>query len=875
MNSFTMKMVLLVIVIPCPASNPFQRDDSQNAANTTDSYVGLPLALVISKINTENFNIIYSSLLIRPDMKVKKQPKSNEPLEMIREILMAHELRLVAGPEGSWLVISNKEQASSIFEIHGTVKSRQEQITIAGVTVTEMTTQVQTVTDNDGHFSFRLPHERRYELVAALDGFFPANVIVTPQKRVETDVVIRLDRFPYLIEEIVVAPSQITLLDQGPRSKPLFTSEDIEVLPRISDDLYRALSRLPGTAGGDISAKFNVRGGVDDEVLVLLDGQEIYQPFHLKDLLSVFSVFDSNAIGQVNFSSGGYPAQFGDRMSGVIELSTIEPQEKLQAEVGSSFFNKRILASDSFAEGRAQWFLSVRSGLLDLLRAFDNPNALVREEGNQDESFTFRDAQGKFLFHVNDHWSLAINFLGIEDLIEFSDFPAGIFTPDRDLQDVSFAYKDIYTWATISTQINDQISAETIVSAGELQRDRIGHQERRNGSIFDVEDHRQFEFSGLKQNWQATISDQHYFQLGYGFKNFKGSYDYSNQKLETSPLVTAGGLPLSEQKQINVDPDGTQTFGFVSYRTWLTRSLAVEMGLRWDDQSYVNTANDPWSPRLHLNYRIDEHINLRLSWGVYQQAQGIDELQVEDGVSQFHASQRSQHIVLGYEHLFANGSVWRLDAYQKEVSEPAARYENGLNRVALFLESEPDRWLIEPDRSYADGIETFIKSPATKGAINWWLGYSYSKTEDEKDGHRSLRSWDQTHSGNIGITIPLGQRWNVNFAGEYHTGWPTTSLTAHLEEDESSVPQLIVERGERNGERLPDFKRLDMRVTHLTELPRGRLTFFMEITNLLNEKNPCCVDFEFEIDSQGEVQVIRDYDYWMPIFPSLGMTYSY
>jgi hypothetical protein len=138
---------------------------------------------------------------------------------------------------------------------------------------------------------------------------------------------------PKTLAEIVVTPSRFELLGSGTEARQFLSRDEVRTTPHISDDFYRAIRRIPGAASDDISARFNIRGGEEDEAVVLLDGAEIYDPFHVKDLVRAFSSIDVEAIGSVDILTGGFPAQYGGRMSGVIDIGTVAPTDT-HTEVG-------------------------------------------------------------------------------------------------------------------------------------------------------------------------------------------------------------------------------------------------------------------------------------------------------------------------------------------------------------------------------------------------------------------------------------------------------------------------------------------------------------------------------------------------------------
>src|SRR5262249_8079906 len=154
--------------------------------------------------------------------------------------------------------------------------------------------------------------------------------------------------------EIEVAPSRVELLRDDPEAPWLLTREGIERTPHVADDPYRILTRLPGTAAGDVSTAFHLRGGVEDETLVLLDGQEIRQPYHLRAFQNLLTVFDVKAIGGVELSTGGFPAEHGTKMSGVLDIVSLTPRDKPHGSIALSFLSADVLTDGSLAGGEAR-----------------------------------------------------------------------------------------------------------------------------------------------------------------------------------------------------------------------------------------------------------------------------------------------------------------------------------------------------------------------------------------------------------------------------------------------------------------------------------------------------------------------------------------
>jgi hypothetical protein len=227
------------------------------------------------------------------------------------------------------------------------------------------------------------------------------------------------------------------------------------------------------------------------------------------------------------------------------------------------------------------------------------------------------------------------------------------------------------------------------------------------------------------------------------------------------------------------------------------------------------------------------------------------------------------------EHEFGRSLRTRLEIYEKDLSDPRPRYENLFSPIDLFPEALEDRILVAPDRGRMRGLEVAARQRVGP-RLSWWLSYVLASAEDRIDGQWQPRSWDQRHAVAFGLNLELPRSWNLNVSGLYHSGWPTTEASAELVEDDDGelVPELVA--GPRNAERLPAYHRLDVRAIKRLAVRRGELELILEVLNLFNVDNVCCVeDFEFEVADDGTVTAIPQQQYWAPIIPSIGLQYRF
>jgi hypothetical protein len=156
--------------------------------------------------------------------------------------------------------------------------------------------------------------------------------------------------------------------------------------------------------------------------------------------------------------------------------------------------------------------------------------------------------------------------------------------------------------------------------------------------------------------------------------------------------------------------------------------------------------------------------------------------------------------------------------------------------------------------------------------FSWWLSYSYSRVTDQLAGETVPRSLDQPHTVALGLDCRLPRQWSLDLLWQYHTGWPTTPVTARLVADPEDPEELelVPVFGALNSERLPVYHRLDLRASRSRDLPSGRWTTFVEIRNVYDRRNARGYDLDL-----GESGLVLRQENWLGIVPSLGVLWSF
>ncbi|MBT8081621.1 MAG: TonB-dependent receptor [Gammaproteobacteria bacterium] len=653
------------------------------------------------------------------------------------------------------------------------------------------------------------------------------------------------------LENVIVAASRYEISRDFSTSQFSLDRRSIQTMPDIGEDPIRVTQRLPGTAASGASARAHFRGGEESEIGIMLNGNWLFDPFHIRDYQNVFSAIDARAIQGVEVYTGGFPVRFGDRMSGLVLMDSLEPENDTHNEIGLSVYNTSLLTAGS--RGDTSWLFSARRGNLDLVidPMFGQPS--------------YFDVFGELAWELSPAARLSVNALYADDSVELV-----LETDPAEREFVTSDTRNAQVWLQLASEWSDSLASSTVLSFVDYSNVRVGvadDEEKMIASVRDLRDTRQI---GLQQDWIWSPSDRHRTAWGlhvvYGEADF--AYDANAEYFELQASYV--DRPDELVRSLTASPGGASYALYVSDRWKLSDKAILEWGLRWDDQTYTKLGSDSQlSPRLSLMYRMSENSELRISAGRYHQSQAIQSLQIEDGVTTYHPAQRADHLIAGFHYRTANDTSLRIEGFYKDVGKVRPRYENLYDPLGIMPELQPDRVRVAPTSARAQGVE--VSADRTEGPWTWWASYTFSEVSDRVDGHDQPRSWDQRHALQAGFAW-RNEKWDFSAATSVHSGWPTTSLSlAEVGIDDEGEPLYEATPGPRNAERLPSFASVDVRLSRRFDLSRGSLLAFVEVSNVLDRSNVCCLDWD--IDDNGELE--RGVDHWMPLLPAIGVLWEF
>jgi outer membrane receptor protein involved in Fe transport len=657
---------------------------------------------------------------------------------------------------------------------------------------------------------------------------------------------------PTVLEQVLVTGSRYRFVRTADTGQFKFMTDDLERLPDLGDDPLRAVARLPGAATGGFTGKSNIRGGEVDETLVRFDGFRLYNPFHLKDFQSVFSTIDPALVRAVEVYTGGYPVDLGDRMSGVIDVDPLVTADSPVRVASLGFFSAGFLAGDSFDDGNSDWLASVRRGNLDLILDVVNP-----DRGKP----RYFDVHARLTHRFSNDLAVRASLLRFEDDLDVSE-------PDR--EEVAHAnYVDTYAWLTVDWSPGASLTSRSYLGKAALDSARRGVADQPGISTGELSDERGSRVLMAASDWRWQWSPTTRLDFGAEYRHSTGRFDYADD-VDFDLLFDVPGAPIepSRTRTLSARPSGEHYSAYLGARLGDSGVLTADLGIRFDHDSLPDDAENTWSPRTGLVWRPSERLALRGSWGRYAQAQSVQELQIADGIVEYQPAQRADHSLLGFSYAFRPEVELELDLYEKRYSDLRPRYENLLNSFVLLPELKPDRIRIAADRARARGAELTVRGRSPDAAFDWWATYSWSRAEDLIGDRAEPRNWDQRNAAGLGLGWH-DERWQLDAALTWHTGWPTTRIElAQIE------PIAIAEAAARNSSRLGSYFTLDLRAARHFVLERSLLTAYFEVTNATNRRNDCCVEYEFNTE-EGAPALELDTSPYLSVIPNLGLVWEF
>lgn len=672
-------------------------------------------------------------------------------------------------------------------------------------------------------------------------------------------------------------------------------AQKLNTLPALLGevDILKTIQFLPGVAGnGEGNSGFYVRGGGPDQNLILLDDATVYNASHL---FGFFSVFNADAVKNIELIKGGMPANYGGRISSVLDINMREGNEKnFSAKGGIGLISSRLTLEGPIAKDRSSFIVSGRRTYIDVLtKPLINPESSFSGSG-----YYFYDLNAKANYRLSDKDRFFFSGYFGRDVFDFAGSNPG---------DPNFRIP----WgnATLAARWNHVFGPKLFMNSTATFSDySFAFNARQDQFGFEL-------FSGIR-DYGLKVDLSHYPNARHRLK-YGGQYIYH---IYTTSTVTVE----SGDTQFNIDTPpklhAHETALYVLDEFDITDDLRLNAGLRLSTFAHVGpftlyeldaqgrstgrqefgpgrpiASYSALEPRFSLRHRLDGQSSIKASFNRGQQYVHLasfssvalpTDVWIPSGTN-VRPQIGTQYSAGYFRDLFDGVFETSLEGYYKdfdnliEYAEGAEPQNNGNTNY--------DAQLVFGN-GYSYGAELFIKKRT--GKINGWLGYTWSRTmrqfPDINEGREFPSRWDRRHDLSLVMAYEHSKRWHFGATFIYATGQAVTlPVNRYFIEG-----RLVSEFTERNGYRMAPFHRLDLAATlynkdtrtvtdpvtgEVSEVARRwRSNWTFAVYNAYNRANPFFIYFDPSGNpGAGTFQVVAKQVSLFSILPSVTWNFEF
>ena len=753
--------------------------------------------------------------------------------------------------------------AQQNYSVSGTIKDQRNGELLIGVAVKVAEDPTISITANEyGFYSLSLP-KGSYTLLISNPGFKDFKQIINVEENLKLNISLSQENEEKTsnIDEVVIsAVKKDKNLSTAQMGTETLSIKQIEKLPVLfgEKDVMKTIQLLPGIkSNGEGSSGFSVRGGATDQNLILLDEAPVYNASHL---LGFFSTFNSDALKDASIIKGNSPAQYGGRLSSVLDVKMKDGNNKdYNVTGGIGLISSRLSVEGPIQKEKSSFIVSGRRTYADVfLKATDD---------FKDSKLYFYDLNLKANYQINENNRLYLSGYFGRDVLGLGD---------------TFATDWGNTTATLrwNSIINSKLFSNTsFIYSNYNYNVSLSSNDNTFGLDSQIEDW------NLKQDFTWFAGNKHSVRFGLQSiyhtispssasgtsvssfpRNPRYSWEnafYINDDFKATEKLTINyGLRLSMFSVLGGDTFNTYENGNI------TNSEFLEKGKF--GKTYVNL-----EPRITANYRINEVSSVK--GGFSRNTQNLHLLSNSGsgnptdqwiGSSYTVKPEISDQISAGYSRNF-NNNDYELNAeiYYKSMQNQID-YKNGAQITFDTASDVESKLLFGKGRAY--GLELIAKKKS--GKLTGWISYTLSKTERKINGIND-HEWynarqDKTHDLSVVATYELNPKWSLSGLFLYSTGNAVTLPTGKYELN----GQTVFQYSNRNADRMPAYHRMDINATYEpVSDKRFKGSWSFGVYNIYGRQNAYTINFEDNPDNPGTTRAMQTSLFrWVP-----NITYNF
>jgi hypothetical protein len=741
-----------------------------------------------------------------------------------------------------FVVLAQTESSiqSQSVKIKGRLLEKGTRIPLPEVNIFILPSRLKATTDMNGEFEFNEVPVGEIQIVINQTNY---------QKFERTfNISQEVSGIQFFLERDSYSSFETTIIDQKQKrdqtTKSLKQSQFLQ-LPGSGGDPVKAVQNLPGVNRvSGFSSQVVIQGSAPQDTRYSIEGHEIPIVFHFGGLTSVVM---PEAVEQVDYLSAGYGPEYSRAMGGIISLKTRKPDVKDRSKKGFFFFDN--LKAGALVEGKinenSSYLISGRYSYVGLflrqvLKDNESLNLTVAPE--------FADLTMIYHNKLSERDDLKIDFLASRDTLAFVLKEPVKTDPSirGNFKNETNFYRIIPTW---TRKYDSDRTSKLSIGVGQ------------NNILVDIGSN-YFELktfaTSVRGEWDQKMSSEWNSQLGF-----------DNQYLQTKvdfrlPAVSGSG---GVSNPISSAP----------VRDASVSAKLSDIGLYWRNE--IQLSESKWnfmpsiradqfgltrerflSPRLAGKYLWDDSLQFKAATGIYYQAPQPQEISINYGNPDV-KSAHALHAMMGFEKDLREGKseglIFSANYFRKDFKNLVVNSTNYITRDGNLVPEVYNN----SGGGRAQGIETQLKFD-----FNPWQGWvSYTLSESKRwDPTKPVYDfqYDQTHNLNIVASYEYVRNWKFSGRYRYVTGNPYTPVTGGIFDSNNDV--FIPVRGPIYSERQKAFQQLDLRIDKKWILDQEIWSFYLDIQNALNSKNPEQIRYSYDYTQKEEVM-------GLPILPALGI----
>ncbi len=717
--------------------------------------------------------------------------------------------------------------------ISGYVKDEATKEALIGASVVNANARTGTSTNQYGFFSLTVAIADTIELLISYQGYKIQAKKIFTQENLQLNVLLEAETGT--LGEVMVSSAKNNRNVQKPQmgtiDVPLRAIKNLPVLLG-ERDIMKIIQLLPGVQGGqEGTAGFYVRGGNLDQNLVQLDEATVYNPNHL---FGLFSTFNVNAINNVQLIKGGFPAEYGGRLSSILNITMKEGNKtKFQVEGGIGILSNNLTIQGPIQKNKSSFIFSVRKSYIDLLlRGFTTVQG-----SKKSTSYKFYDVNAKMNFEIGKKDHLFLSFFKGNDIAAYNNANSLNYTTDFGNSTGTFRWNHLFgsrTFSNTSVIYNDY---------------DLGLSTSQN-NFYSLLYTAVKDFT-VKTDVTIIPNTKHKVKTGFTFTHH-----------QLSPASFSAAIP-KRGNRITINKDSIDKLNsnemafYVGDEFDVSPKFSVNYGIRVSMFSEGKKTYSFIEPRLTARISVSPDASIKASYTKMNQflhliPNSTAGLPTDIWVPSSNKTkpQSSTQYALGYFRNFKDNQIeTSVEIYYKKMDNQVLFGEGKQLKINVNLDS-----LIVYGQGDSYGAEFFAKK--NSGKFTGWISYTLSKTTQKfanlNFGKEFPFKYDRRHNFAITASYQITKKWAINSVFVYSTGAAFTAPTGRISTINSGTifeGNYYVYEG-RNNYRLAPYHRLDVAVSNKKTIQIFKMKCEREwvfgLYNIYSRQNPYFVYFEID-----------------------------